>query len=438
MPIGACVAGPEAAEVLGPGDHGSTFAAGPWSRRRRLPSSTWSTTRRCCAGCGSWAPRCVTGWRPSTGCRGAGAGPDDGVGLEDGVDAAAVGADLLDRGLVVNVPAAGSCGCCRRWWSRPAQVAPAVGLIGESLRKLFVSNEPQASLRVLDRGALADHHGGAAAVIVEAAEKAARERHRRRRGGGAPVSRRGPRRGRQDRCRAVRRVAEELDPPASAPRSAPHRGRSSLRRPRRRTAPPRPCAPHRLRRGPPARDPDGGFRLQPGGDRGAAAKWLRDRGRQRDPRRDTRTRGVECTRTRRVDDGTRMTRTGRGGHAATPASLSPGPVRGDRRPGRRDRARSSTATATQLLVASTAVETTTVAEHHRNHDDRQEHRRHFDDEKEPRRRRTEARRRTRTSRRRNGRSKPTTTFDGGRNKEAAGSRRHSAPERGCRGEIDAR
>jgi predicted acetylornithine/succinylornithine family transaminase len=29
LPIGACVAGPEVSEVLGPGDHGSTFAGGP-------------------------------------------------------------------------------------------------------------------------------------------------------------------------------------------------------------------------------------------------------------------------------------------------------------------------------------------------------------------------------------------------------------------------
>jgi predicted acetylornithine/succinylornithine family transaminase len=29
LPIGACVAGPEVADVLGPGDHGSTFAGGP-------------------------------------------------------------------------------------------------------------------------------------------------------------------------------------------------------------------------------------------------------------------------------------------------------------------------------------------------------------------------------------------------------------------------
>ena len=29
MPIGACITGPEAADALQPGDHGSTFAAGP-------------------------------------------------------------------------------------------------------------------------------------------------------------------------------------------------------------------------------------------------------------------------------------------------------------------------------------------------------------------------------------------------------------------------
>ncbi len=29
LPIGACVAGPAASDVLEPGDHGSTFAGGP-------------------------------------------------------------------------------------------------------------------------------------------------------------------------------------------------------------------------------------------------------------------------------------------------------------------------------------------------------------------------------------------------------------------------
>ena len=31
-----------------------------------------------------------------------------GVGLEEGIDAAAIGADLLDRGLIVNVPEPGT------------------------------------------------------------------------------------------------------------------------------------------------------------------------------------------------------------------------------------------------------------------------------------------------------------------------------------------
>ena len=69
IPIGACITGPAAAEVLEPGDHGSTFAGGPVATRRRWRCSTSSTTRRCCGGCGSWAPSCATGSPRSTGSR---------------------------------------------------------------------------------------------------------------------------------------------------------------------------------------------------------------------------------------------------------------------------------------------------------------------------------------------------------------------------------
>ena len=56
-----------------------------------------------------------------------------GVALEEGIDAAAVGADLLERGLVVNVPAPATLRLLPPLVVDADQIDKAVGLIGESL-----------------------------------------------------------------------------------------------------------------------------------------------------------------------------------------------------------------------------------------------------------------------------------------------------------------
>jgi acetylornithine/N-succinyldiaminopimelate aminotransferase len=56
-----------------------------------------------------------------------------GVGLADGIDAAAIGADLLDRGLIVNVPEPGTLRLLPPLTVDSAQAERAAGLIGESL-----------------------------------------------------------------------------------------------------------------------------------------------------------------------------------------------------------------------------------------------------------------------------------------------------------------
>jgi acetylornithine/succinyldiaminopimelate/putrescine aminotransferase len=56
-----------------------------------------------------------------------------GVALEAGIDAPAVGADLLARGLVVNTPGPDTLRLLPPLVVEPDQIDRAVGLIGESL-----------------------------------------------------------------------------------------------------------------------------------------------------------------------------------------------------------------------------------------------------------------------------------------------------------------
>ena len=105
FPIGACVTAPVAADVLEPGDHGSTFAGGPVATAAALTVldviDDPALLRRV-RELGAYlreSLQVLEGVRETRG-----RGLMVGVGLEEGVDAAAVGADLLGRGLVVNVP----------------------------------------------------------------------------------------------------------------------------------------------------------------------------------------------------------------------------------------------------------------------------------------------------------------------------------------------
>jgi acetylornithine/succinyldiaminopimelate/putrescine aminotransferase len=119
---------------LEPGDHGSTFAGGPVAaaaalvvleiiddpallRRVRELGATLRDGLAELDGVGETRGR----------------GLMVGVGLEDGIDAAAVGADLLRRGLVVNVPEPGTLRLLPPLLVDSAQIETAVGLIGASL-----------------------------------------------------------------------------------------------------------------------------------------------------------------------------------------------------------------------------------------------------------------------------------------------------------------
>jgi acetylornithine/N-succinyldiaminopimelate aminotransferase len=134
LPIGACITAPVASDALEPGDHGSTFAGGPVATAAALAvldivddpallrhvRELGETMRR--------ELLAVDGVREVRG-----RGLMLGVGLEDGIDAGAVGADLLERGLVVNVPGPSTLRLLPPLVIDSAQAERGVALIGESL-----------------------------------------------------------------------------------------------------------------------------------------------------------------------------------------------------------------------------------------------------------------------------------------------------------------
>jgi acetylornithine/N-succinyldiaminopimelate aminotransferase len=109
MPIGACVTTPAAGEVLEPGDHGSTFAGGPLVSAAALAVLAIVDDPALLRGVRDLGAQLSGSLLATDGVREVrGRGLMVGVGLEEGIDAAALGRDLLERGLVVNVPAPGT------------------------------------------------------------------------------------------------------------------------------------------------------------------------------------------------------------------------------------------------------------------------------------------------------------------------------------------
>jgi predicted acetylornithine/succinylornithine family transaminase len=140
MPIGACITGPAAAEVLAPGDHGSTFAGGPIGTSAALAVLDTVDDPTLLRSVRELGTRLRSGLEELPGVAGTrGRGLMIGVALDEGIDAAAVGSDLLQRGLVVNVPAPGTLRLLPPLVVEADQIDRAVGLIGESLLGLGAS-----------------------------------------------------------------------------------------------------------------------------------------------------------------------------------------------------------------------------------------------------------------------------------------------------------
>jgi len=133
-PIGACITSAEAGEVLEPGDHGSTFAGGAVAAAAALAVLEIVDTPELLRGVREQGAALRAGLEALDGVEEVrGRGLMIGAGLAEDIDAAAVGADLLQRGLVVNVPAPRTLRLLPPLVVDAEQIERAVALIGESL-----------------------------------------------------------------------------------------------------------------------------------------------------------------------------------------------------------------------------------------------------------------------------------------------------------------
>jgi acetylornithine/N-succinyldiaminopimelate aminotransferase len=134
LPVGACIASEAVGEILEAGDHGSTFAGGAVASAaalavfelvddpallRRVRELGAELRERLLALDGVAEVR--------------GRGLMLGVGLESGIDAAEVGAELLHSGLIVNVPEPGTLRLLPPLTVELTQIERAVSLIADSL-----------------------------------------------------------------------------------------------------------------------------------------------------------------------------------------------------------------------------------------------------------------------------------------------------------------
>jgi predicted acetylornithine/succinylornithine family transaminase len=134
MPIGACVTTAETGEVLEPGDHGSTFAGGPTACAAALAVLEIVDDPALLRRVRELGAELRGNLLALDGVREVrGRGLMVGVGLEKGVDAATIGADLLERGLVVNVPEPGTLRLLPPLTVDPDQIGRAVAAIGAAL-----------------------------------------------------------------------------------------------------------------------------------------------------------------------------------------------------------------------------------------------------------------------------------------------------------------
>jgi acetylornithine/succinyldiaminopimelate/putrescine aminotransferase len=134
MPIGACVTNAKAGEVLEPGDHGSTFAGGPVACAAALAVLEIVDDPALLRQVRELGTTLCQRLLAADGVRGVrGRGLMLGVALGPGIDAAELAADLLERGLIVNVPEPGTLRLLPPLTVDSAQIERAAAMIEAAL-----------------------------------------------------------------------------------------------------------------------------------------------------------------------------------------------------------------------------------------------------------------------------------------------------------------
>jgi acetylornithine/N-succinyldiaminopimelate aminotransferase len=134
LPVGACVAAPEFAEVLEPGDHGSTFAGGPLVATAALAVLDIVDDPALLGRVGELGGQLRDGLEAIDGVREVrGRGLMLGVGLAEGIDAAEVAGAALRSGLIVNVPEPGSLRLLPPLTLSDRELAAAVEVLGAEI-----------------------------------------------------------------------------------------------------------------------------------------------------------------------------------------------------------------------------------------------------------------------------------------------------------------
>jgi len=133
--IGACITSEAVAGVLSPGDHGSTFAAGPVAASAALAVLDIVDTPEMLRRIRQLGTRMTEGLNQLEGVNEVrGRGLMLGIGLADGIEAPAVNTDLLSRGLVANAPRPDSLRLLPPFVLSDEQADRAVSIIGEALK----------------------------------------------------------------------------------------------------------------------------------------------------------------------------------------------------------------------------------------------------------------------------------------------------------------
>jgi acetylornithine/N-succinyldiaminopimelate aminotransferase len=135
LPAGACVASPEPADTLQPGDHGSTFAGGPLASAAALAAFDVIDDPALLRRVRELGGRIRDELDPLPGVESTrGRGLMIGVGLAGGRSAPELAAELLAAGLVVNAPRPDTLRLLPPLTLEDPDLAQALEILGSSLQ----------------------------------------------------------------------------------------------------------------------------------------------------------------------------------------------------------------------------------------------------------------------------------------------------------------